>query len=189
MVPIKSSLTLKIRTSLRLQSVPHVAHECGDYRCYCIKVTPIKATMSNLPVYYMALYKMHVGVMETSDSVRRNFLWDGNSDRRKLHLMKWSDMVKAKALGGLGLGDFSLKNHALLAKWWWWWRFGVETEALWRRIIISKFGEGEKGWVPSRVPRYGTFGCWGVISYLGDVASFSGEVFTKGAGFRVREGS
>lgn len=91
----------------------------------------------------MSLYKILVGVMERLDCIRRNFLWDGNSDKRKLLLMKWNDVVKVKALSGLGLGCFALKDCALLAKWRW--RFRVETEALWRRIFVAKFGEGQRG--------------------------------------------
>lgn len=126
---------------------------------------------------YMSLYKMPVEVREQLDHIQRNFLWDGTNDKRKLHQIKWSEVVKAKALGGMVLGCFTLKNHDLLAKWWW--RFGVETEALWRRriIIVSKFGKGKRRWVPSRVPRYRRFGCWGVISCLEDVSVSCGEPF------------
>ena len=57
--------------------------------------------------------------------------------------MKWSEVVKPKGAGGLGLGDLRLNNLALLAKWWW--RFGEEKEVLWRRVIASKYGESERG--------------------------------------------
>lgn len=57
--------------------------------------------------------------------------------------MKWNEVVKPKGAGGLGLGDLRLKNLALLEKWLW--RFGKEKEALWRRVIVSKYGEGEWG--------------------------------------------
>lgn len=137
--------------------------------------------MSNLPVYYMSLYKILVGVNERLDCISRNFSWDGNSVKRKLLLMKWSNVMKAKALSGQGLGCFALKDRALLANWWW--RFGVEMEALWRRIVVAKFGEGQRRWVPRRVPRFKRSGCWGVISCLGDV------VYSKGVDFRVGNGS
>lgn len=53
----------------------------------------------------------------------------------------------------------------------------MEKEALWRRIVLSKFGEAG-GWLPSRVTRHRRSGCWGVLSYLGDVAGSCGEVFS-----------
>ena len=55
--------------------------------------------------------------------------------------MKWKDVIKLKFLGGLGFGSLEHKNWALLAKLWW--RFGEEKDALWRRIIVSKYGEDE----------------------------------------------
>lgn len=64
------------------------------------------------------------------------------------------------------------------------WRFGKENEAL-----ASKFGEGERGWVPSKVSRYKRFGCRGVIPYHADVSSSSGDMFSNGVGFRIGIGS
>lgn len=69
----------------------------------------------------MLLSKMPVGVMDRSDRIQRNLLWEENSRSRKLHLMKWSEVIKVKARGGLGLGSSTLKNRALLAKWSWRW--------------------------------------------------------------------
>ena len=43
-----------------------------------------------------------------------------------------------KENGGLGIGDISIKNKALLNKWVW--RYGEEPNALWRAIIDSKYG-------------------------------------------------
>lgn len=51
--------------------------------------------------------------------------------RKKLHLLKWKEMVHSKFRGEVGgLGSLELKNRALLAKLWW--RFGDEREPLWR---------------------------------------------------------
>lgn len=49
----------------------------------------------------------------------RNFLWEGRSDRRKIHPLKWSEVIKSKRDGGLGLDSLESKNWALIAKWWW----------------------------------------------------------------------
>lgn len=104
------------------------------------RITLIKASLSNLPIHYMSLFKMPKVGSARMDSTRRNFLWEGRSDSKKLYLMKWSEMMKPKRCGGLGSGNLDSKNWALLAKLWW--RFGEEKEAQWRRIIASKYG----GW-------------------------------------------
>lgn len=53
------------------------------------RTTLIKAYMSNLPVYYMLLFRMKNVMSERLDRIRRNLLWEGQSDKKKLHLMKW----------------------------------------------------------------------------------------------------
>lgn len=51
--------------------------------------------------------------------------------------MAWEQVCKGQQLGGLGLGFLGWKNRALLLKWAW--RFGKEKDALWRRVICSKY--------------------------------------------------
>lgn len=46
--------------------------------------------LSNLQVQYMYLFNMLKNVMDRLDRIRRNFLWDGQNDRIKMHLMKRS---------------------------------------------------------------------------------------------------
>ena len=84
----------------------------------------------------MSLFKMLKAVMESLDRIRRDFLWECHGDNKELHLVMWSEVIKPKSKGGLGLGSLENKNLALLAKWWW--RFGKEKEALWRRLIAIK---------------------------------------------------
>lgn len=52
--------------------------------------------------------------------------------------------------GGLGIGNLRFKNEALLAKWLW--RFSLEPNALWRRIIMSKYGSDPFDWVSTSGP-------------------------------------
>ena len=92
------------------------------------RITLIKACLSNLLVYYMFLFKMPKDVVERMDRIRRNFLCEGQGDQMKLHLMKWSKVIKLKWDGGLGVGSLENKNKVLLEKLWW--RFGEERKAL-----------------------------------------------------------
>lgn len=102
-----------------------------------------------------------------------------------MHLMKWSKVVKPKFASGLGISCHRFKNCALLVKWWW--RFGDEKEALWRKVIVSKYGDDEWGWVPKMVPRYRVSGVWGVIASVGGVPNVRGEVLNRGIGFKDGE--
>lgn len=90
---------------------------------------------------------------------------DGQGDKKKLHLMNWSEVIKYEFNGGLGLGILENENCALLAKWWT--RFQEENEALWYRLITFKFSQEKWGWWPKQGPSYHRFIIWRAILLLG----------------------
>ena len=127
----------------------------------------IKASLSNLSLYYMSLFKIPKAMVERVDRIHRNFLWEGQGDKKKLHLLKWSEVIKSNWSGrsnwsgGLSLGSLEKKNVALLVKWWW--RIGEKREPLWRRVIAAKYDEDKWGWWPNPGPRFHRSGLWGAI--------------------------
>lgn len=55
--------------------------------------------------------------------------------KEKSYLMSWIEVAVINPQGGV------LKKGPLFAKWWW--RYREEEEALWREVIVSKYGEDE----------------------------------------------
>lgn len=53
------------------------------------------------------------------DKVKRDFLWGSTSDKKRMHLVGWSKILKSKEEGGLGIQATRAKNVALLAKLKW----------------------------------------------------------------------
>ena len=53
-------------------------------------------------------------------------------------MVKWATVRTSISLGGLGIRKIRLFNIALLGKWLW--RFGIEKDALWRKVIDLKYG-------------------------------------------------
>lgn len=76
----------------------------------------------------------------------RDFLWEGIEKNSSTHLVSWDIISKPKEDGGLGIGNLTIRNKALLGKWWW--RFPKEKELLWGRVIAIKYGMQENGWDP-----------------------------------------
>lgn len=68
----------------------------------------------------------------------RKFLWGDHLEKRKVHLVAWSEVTKAVANGGLSIVPLRLRNEALLCKWGW--RFGRESNALWVQVLSAKYG-------------------------------------------------
>ncbi|XP_028098838.1 uncharacterized protein LOC114298468 [Camellia sinensis] len=66
--------------------------------------------------------------------------------KRKIHMIKWDELSKRVDQGALGIRKVKEVNNCLLIKWWW--RFGYEDEALWKRVICSKYklevGDGRR---------------------------------------------
>lgn len=66
----------------------------------------------------MSLYKMPKFVEVKLDRLARNFLWLGQSDRSKIHPLKWSEVINLKEMEVWGWKVQRAKKWALLAKWW-----------------------------------------------------------------------
>lgn len=60
--------------------------------------------------------------------------------------MDWETVCKHKFLGGLGIVDLAVKNRGLLNKWIW--RYANEEDAMWRKIIVGKYGENYTNLLP-----------------------------------------
>lgn len=58
--------------------------------------------------------------------------------------MNWETVCFSLRKGGLGIENLRNCNNALLGKWLR--RFLVERNALWRKVVVNKFGEGNHYW-------------------------------------------
>ena len=107
------------------------------------RLTLIRSTISNMPIYLISLFRMPKGVIKRLEKIKRDFLWGGGNLERKLHLEKWKVICMSKDKGGLGIRGLLNLNRALLGKWNW--RFAIEDNTLWKDIIRLKYGAEEGG--------------------------------------------
>lgn len=67
---------------------------------------------------------------------QRTFFWQGGGQKRKYHLVRWSEICKSKKKGGLGIKDIRKMNLSLLCKWWW----KLDNESgIWQDLIFAKY--------------------------------------------------
>ncbi|RVW97250.1 putative ribonuclease H protein [Vitis vinifera] len=103
------------------------------------RITLIRSTLANMPIYFMSMLSMPRKVRLRLERIQREFLWGGGAIERKIHLVKWELVCLEKENGGLGVKSLSILNKALLCKWSW--RFAMEREAFWNQVIRGKYGE------------------------------------------------
>ena len=112
------------------------------------RVTLIRSTLSNLPIYHLSLFRMPQKVCARLERIQRQFiLWGGGGGSnldKKISVVSWATVCIDKSKGGIGIKSFSKMNKALLCKWSW--RFANDRNSLWRNVICSKFGESNGGW-------------------------------------------
>ena len=73
------------------------------------------------------------------EDIRRNFLWGETDEEKAIPWVKWSEAMRAREEGGLGINSLKHLNQALIAKWAW--RFVNEDKAIWVQILKSIHGE------------------------------------------------
>ena len=144
------------------------------------RLTLIKSTLSNLPTYFLSFFPIPAAVAKRIEQIERNFFWGSSMDSVKFPLVKWDQICRPYSQGGLAIKNIRQFNAALLGKWLW--RFGVERDALWRRVIMEKYGSMEGGWM-TKIPTgsYGV-GLWKHIRH-------GRSIFASFLSFEVRDGS
>lgn len=57
--------------------------------------------------------------------------------KRKYHMVRWADLCRPKAPGGLGIINTRNMNLALITKWIW--KISQNDSSLWARLLKAKY--------------------------------------------------
>lgn len=68
------------------------------------RISLIQSALADLPIYFMSIFKCPASIIKHLEKLRRDFLWQGPSDK-KFHLVGWKSVCKPKE-GGLGFRPF-----------------------------------------------------------------------------------
>jgi hypothetical protein len=100
------------------------------------RLTLIKSTLFNLPIYYMSLFPIPVGVANRLEKLKKDLLWGGINEEFKFHLVNWSTICSSKQIGGLGV-----RNLVQLIKHCWQSGCGITPQrgGLWRLVVEAKY--------------------------------------------------
>jgi hypothetical protein len=70
----------------------------------------INLFLSHMVVHMISLYLLPKGVLHKLDYYWYRFFWQGDNEKKKYRLVKWSVVCCPKDQGGLGIHDLSVKN-------------------------------------------------------------------------------
>jgi hypothetical protein len=146
------------------------------------RLTLIKSTLSNLPMYYLSLFPVPMSAAKRMEKIQREFLWGGMGDDQKLNLVSWNQICRPLRAGGLGIRNVHKFNQALMGKWLW--RYATEREALWHKIIKAKYEDQDGGWCSKEVSGPYGVGLWKHIRRGWGIFS-EGVRFEVGIGLKV----
>lgn len=100
----------------------------------------INSVLDAMPTYMMSLFPMHASVVKRLDVLRKNFMWQGNNEKNKIHLVRWDILTTSKKEGGMGIRNLKIQNQGLMMKWLW--RFSTTEQSLWKNVIKARYGMG-----------------------------------------------
>jgi hypothetical protein len=84
---------------------------------YSGRVEYINSVLTPTVTYAMCTFKLHKGVIQDIDRIRKQCLWRGYSERKRGgNLVAWPLAQRPKLKGGVGIKNLLLRNDALLIK-------------------------------------------------------------------------
>lgn len=111
----------------------------------CISL-PIRTVTETIPRYAMQTTLLPKSVITELEKVNRSFLWNFLQGECKCHPVAWSSMCYPKQASGLGLRSLYQQNLVALARLSW--RLLMNSESLWARILMAKYGHLGEGQNP-----------------------------------------
>ncbi|XP_015078155.1 uncharacterized protein LOC107021959 [Solanum pennellii] len=78
----------------------------SQYLSFGVRTILINSVLDSLPTYVMSLFPMPVKVEEILDILRRDFLWSGIKEGKRIHLVKWQTALLSRS--SVGIRD---QNH------------------------------------------------------------------------------
>lgn len=106
------------------------------------RFTLVNSVLDGMSTYLMSLFSMPVNVEKRMNSLRSQFSWEGNVDKKRFHLVKWEVVLKDKKGGGLGVRNLKLHSKSLLLKWLW--MYNLEGEEIWKKLVNVVYGKEDR---------------------------------------------
>ena len=97
------------------------ASQAGEHACFRGggRLVLLKAVLAAIPIYFMSIFKMPVGVHRHLEQSMRDFFWRDplNEKSGGMASVPWETLSRPVDQGGLSVRQLIQTNTALLSKW------------------------------------------------------------------------
>jgi hypothetical protein len=112
----------------------------GNMLSYGGRLVLINSVLYSLALFMLSFFEIPKGILHKLDFYRSRFFWQGDNNKKKYRLEKWSIICRPKDQGGLGILDFENQNNCLLSKW----LFNlINRDGAWQQLIKTKYLGGK----------------------------------------------
>ncbi|GJZ50932.1 hypothetical protein Tco_0605447 [Tanacetum coccineum] len=94
------------------------------------RLTLLKSVLGSTPIYNMSIYKVPKSVLQTMESIRRNFFNGVQCDERKIVWIKWAKVLASKKYGG-----YFLWCRLIMLAWYSLYKYLPFRYSTWKSII------------------------------------------------------
>lgn len=76
----------------------------------------IKSILSAIPIFWFGVFWVPSKTVSQMEHLMTQFLWQGKSEEKKIHLVAWDVVSSCRSKGGLGIRKLRPMNPELLGK-------------------------------------------------------------------------
>lgn len=94
----------------------------------------ISSALGGIPTDLMSLFHLPGNVEKKLNTIRSNFLWEENAEKRKIHVVKWQNviLIRRRHVGQ----ELETTHKILLHKWLW--KYNDGKVSIWKDLINAK---------------------------------------------------
>lgn len=107
------------------------------------RITLCKSVLAMVPLYPMQSALLPESICNEIERIFRRFIWADSTEKKAIHLIKWSTLCQPKLDGGIGTRNMQSMNKAFVMKLGW----GIlhDSDSLWASVLRSKYIRTQEG--------------------------------------------
>jgi hypothetical protein len=99
------------------------------------RVQLVRSVVQSMLIYSISIYSWPESLLKDIEKCMRNFIWNGDIEKRKLVTLSWKNLCKRFNKGGLSIRSLSKLNKAANLKLCW---SLMNSQSSWARLLKDR---------------------------------------------------